>query len=429
MLFKKSIIAATLLTSMLGLTACSSTGGSDKIELRYATWDPMHKEAIETLISEYEEQNPNIDIKLEQYSFGDYWTKMETAATGGSAPDILWMNATNFNLYSKSGMLVDMTEMIEKNNVNMDDYLENLSSLYNKDGKQYAIPTFWDANVLLVNTELMKEYKIDKPKENWTWDEMISWLEDAKTKLPDGVYPITSFTTESNQLGVFNEVASAGGSILSEDKTKAMINKPETTEGFKRYFELATSNLHSPIDLNRELKTSTIFKSNKALAIQAGSYHILGYSDPEQAKVAGNFEIYQIPKINENAKGSSVIHGLGNAISSNSKHPEESFDFIKFMSTKESMEKYTKLASVPQARKDVQDVFTASMKEQLGIDVTPLTDAAQGAMALPNSFDTSKWDKVINDNFNEYLNGKMSLDDAINKTQEGIQKVLDAEKK
>ncbi|MGX4600682.1 ABC transporter substrate-binding protein [Faecalimicrobium sp. JNUCC 81] len=429
MLFKKGIIAGALLMSILGLTACSSTGASDKIELRYATWDPMHKEAIETLITEYENQNPNIDIKLEQYSFGDYWTKMETAATGGSAPDILWMNATNFNLYSSSGMLADMTDMIKENNINMDDYLENLTSLYNKDGKQYAIPTFWDANVLLVNTELMKEYSIEKPKEDWTWDEMMAWLQDAKTKLPNDIYPITTFTTESNQLGVFNEVAAAGGIILSDDKTKAMINSPETEDGFKRYFELATSDLHTPIDLNRELKTSTIFKSNKALAIQAGSYHILGYSDPEQAKVAGNFEIYQMPKINEKAKGSTVIHGLGNAISSNSKHPKEAFDFIKFMSSKESMEKYIKLASVPQSRKDVQDVFSSSMKEQLGIDVTPLTDAAQGAMPLPNSFDTSKWDKVINDNFNEYLNGKMALDEALKKTQEGIQKVLDAEKK
>ncbi len=428
MFFKKVIIASTILMSMLGLIACGSTG-SGNTELRYAIWDKTHTKAVETLIEGFEKENPDIDIKLEQYSFADYWTKMETAASGGSAPDIYWMNAMNFSLYAENGMLVSMEDYIKENNVDMSQYLDSLTELYNYKGTQYAIPTFWDDNVLLINTRLMEEYGIEKPNPEWNWDEMITWLEGAKAKLPKDIYAFTSYATESTQSGLFNEIALAGGKVISDDKTKALIDSPETIEGYKKYFDLVTSDLHSPLDITLEVGAGTLFKSEKALVYQSGSYGLLPYSDKEQAQVAGNFEIYKIPAIKEGVESETVIHGLGNVISSNSKHQDEAFKFINYMSTEEAMKTYTELALVPQAHKNVQELFGKVMKEQTGLDVTPVYEVADGAMALPNSFETSKWYKVITDNISDYLQGKQSFDDMISKSQKGVQEILDKEKK
>ncbi|MFR9071118.1 MAG: ABC transporter substrate-binding protein, partial [Paraclostridium sp.] len=137
---KKSILASTLITSMFAFTGCSSSGDgdSDKISLRYSIWDNTHKKAIETLISNYEKENPNVDIQLEIISNGDYWTKMETAAAGGSAPDIFWVDARRFGTYAKSGMLVGMDDYIKQNKIDMSQYLESITGIYNFDGKQYA---------------------------------------------------------------------------------------------------------------------------------------------------------------------------------------------------------------------------------------------------------------------------------------------------
>lgn len=432
MFLKRGIITGAILTLVLGLTGCSSSGGDSangKIELRYAIWDKTHMEAVETLIDEYEEKNPNVDIKVEQYSFADYWTKMETAAAGGSAPDIYWMNAVNFNKYADNGMLVSMKDYIKDKNVDMSQYLESISSLYNYKGEQYGMPTFWDNNILMINTKLMKEYNIPEPKEGWNWDEMIAWLKDAKTKLPKDIYPFTSYPTESTQSGVFNEVASAGGKVISDDKTKAMLTTPETKEGFKKYFDLVKSDLHSPSDVTLEVGAGTLFKSEKALVLQAGSYGLLPYSDKEQAKVAGNFKLYEIPTIKEGNKSKTVIHGLGNVISSNSKHPEEAFDFINYISSEESMKKYTELALVPQAHKNVQELFGKVMKEKTGIDTAVMSKVAENAMPLPNSFETSKWDKVIMDNMTKFMQDEISLDKALENSQNEMQSILDKEKK
>ena len=429
MTFKKRMLAGILAVTMGLLVGCSSSENSGKIELRYAIWDQTHKDAVETLISEYEEQNPDVDVKLEQYSFQDYWTKMETAATGGSAPDIYWMNAVNLSLYADSGALVNMDDYIKDNNIDMSQYLENITSLYDYEGSQYAMPSFWDANVLLVNKEMLKEYNIPEPTPNWNWDEMMAWLKDAKTKLPEGTYPITSYGTESTQLGVFNQVAAAGGSIISEDKTKAMIDTPETKEGFEKYFGLLKSEVHSPSDVTTEIGAGTLFKSNKSLAIQSSTYHIFAYSDEEQSQVAGKFGIYELPTIKEGVESNSIIHALGNVISSNCKNPDEAFDFINYISSEESMKKYTELALVPQAHKNVQKLYSDTIKSKLGIDGTILDEVSKNAMPLPSTFETQKWGQVITDNTNAFMQGKMTLDEVIKKSQEGVQKILDSEPK
>ncbi len=431
MFLRKGILTGTVLATIIALTGCSSTGGSDsgKIELRYAVWDKTHMPAIESLISEYEAENPDVDIKLEQYSYLDYWTKMETAAAGGSSPDIYWMNALNINKYADNGMLVSMDEFIKEKNVDMSQYLESLTALYNYEGVQYGIPTFWDNNILMINTRLMKEYNIPEPKENWTWDEMLAWLEDAKTKLPDDIYPFVSAASEDTQSGVFNEVASAGGKVISDDKKTALLTSPETKEGFTKYFELAKSDLHAPLDVTLEVGSGTLFKSEKALVLQTGSYSLLPYSDKEQSQAAGNFKLYPIPTIKEGNKSKTVIHGLGNVISANSKHPEEAFDFINYMSSEESMKKYTESALVPQAHKNVQAYFGEVIKEKTGIDTTVMSELAENAMPLPNSFETPKWDKAINDNMSKFMQGEVSLDEALENAQKEMQAILDKEHK
>ena len=428
-IIKKSIIVTTLIISTVGYTACSSTKNSDKIELRYAIWDNTHKKAIETLIEGFENENPNIDVKLEVYGNGDYWTKIEVAASGGSAPDVFWVDARRFGTYAESGMLVSMEDYIKENNIDMSQYLEVITNIYNYDGTQYAMPSFWDDTVLLINTRLMEEYDIKAPNKDWNWEDMLTWLNDAKAKLPEDIYPFASNVAEYTQLGIFNGIALSGGKVINEDKTKALIDSKETVEGYRKYLDLATSDLHSPIDVTLETGAGTLFKSEKALVYQAGSYSLLTYSDKEQAQVAGKFEIYPIPEIKKGVKTRSVIHGVGNVISSNSKYPDEAFKFINYMSSEKSMTTYTELALVSQAHKNVQELYVDVMKEKTGLDVDVVYDVAEDAMPIPNSIETGKWDKVITDNISAYLQGKKSFDNMIKDTQEGVQKVLDKENK
>jgi ABC-type glycerol-3-phosphate transport system substrate-binding protein len=44
--------------------------------------------AMETLVGDFEKANPSINVKLTQYSYNDYYTKIEATAAAGSGPDV-----------------------------------------------------------------------------------------------------------------------------------------------------------------------------------------------------------------------------------------------------------------------------------------------------------------------------------------------------
>ena len=89
-------VAATALAA-LSLTSCASGGGGGagdggSVNLQYGIWDQEQQPAMEKIIAAFEKENPNITVKIQLTPCAQYWTKLQTAATGGSAPDVFWMN-------------------------------------------------------------------------------------------------------------------------------------------------------------------------------------------------------------------------------------------------------------------------------------------------------------------------------------------------
>ena len=85
-------MGATMLTACGGNGSKKSSGG--KTELSFGIWDENQRPAMEKLVEAYEKENSDvkISIQLTPYKGGEYWTKLEAAATGGKAPDVFWLN-------------------------------------------------------------------------------------------------------------------------------------------------------------------------------------------------------------------------------------------------------------------------------------------------------------------------------------------------
>jgi multiple sugar transport system substrate-binding protein len=77
----------------MSLTACSGGGGASKggtAALSFGIWDEKQRPVMEAMVQAYEKthENVKIEIQLTPYKGGEYWTKLEAAATGGTAPDV-----------------------------------------------------------------------------------------------------------------------------------------------------------------------------------------------------------------------------------------------------------------------------------------------------------------------------------------------------
>ena len=112
-------LGATMLTACGGSKGESASGG--KTELNFGIWDENQRPAMEKMVKAYEKENSDvkINIQLTPYKGGEYWTKLEAAASGGKAPDVFWLNVLHLDSYVEGGILDDLTDKIKDSDITM----------------------------------------------------------------------------------------------------------------------------------------------------------------------------------------------------------------------------------------------------------------------------------------------------------------------
>lgn len=90
-------LAALGLCVIMGATMLVGCGSKDgkskdgKTEITLGYWDKNQKVAMENLKEAYEKSQDKVTVKLQLTPYGEYWKKLETSATGGTAPDVFWV--------------------------------------------------------------------------------------------------------------------------------------------------------------------------------------------------------------------------------------------------------------------------------------------------------------------------------------------------
>lgn len=196
------------------------------------------------MADEFEGKNPGIKIDIQVTGWSDYWTMLEAAATGGSLPDTFWMHSNEIYRYASNGMLMDLTDKINKSDdVKLSNYPEGLVKIYNLNNKQYAIPKDYDTIGLWYNKTMFDKAGISYPDETWNWDKLY----EAAKKLTTGDGKQYGFLAPlHNQEGYYNFVYQNGGTIITDDKVSGYDN-PKTIEAMKYYVRFVSEGLSPKI--------------------------------------------------------------------------------------------------------------------------------------------------------------------------------------
>lgn len=210
-------LGATMLTACGGSKGKSASGG--KTELNFGIWDENQRPAMEKMVKAYEKENSDvkINIQLTPYKGGEYWTKLEAAASGGKAPDVFWLNVLHLDSYVEGGILDDLTDKIKDSDIK-DSYSETLVNNYVRDKKNYAVPKDFDTNAMWYNKEIFDKCGVPYPTDDMSYDDLVATAKALKDsgKLGDGVYPFAC--PVDFQTWYYQTVYANGGYILSDDK-------------------------------------------------------------------------------------------------------------------------------------------------------------------------------------------------------------------
>ncbi|WP_096436808.1 ABC transporter substrate-binding protein [Alteribacter populi] len=407
---------------LLLVAGCSQeseeTSGSEStnedVTLSYMVWDLDQMPALEQIIEEFNTEFPHISIELENTPFSQYWDSLEIAGTGQSLPDVFWMNGPNVKLFAENDMLLPISERVEEDSYDLSPYPEALLELYNVNENQYAIPKDYDTIGLWYNKELFDETSIDYPDESWDWDSLIAAAQKL-TNVDEGVYGIAAHL--NSQSGFYNTIYQAGGYVIDTENNTAGHNTNEGIEGIKFWVDLIHKYEVSPsIQQMTDNPPTSMFESGNVAMFVSGSWFAPVFATNEYTK--DRVDVAQLPSGKEK---STIIHGLGNVISSHTEHPDEAWEFLKFLGSERAAEIQAESGTVIPAYEGIETKWVESLPN---FNAQAFIDQLDYAEPLPNSLQTRTWQQIELDYLNKAWTGEVEVEELVDEMVNEIEEIL-----
>ncbi|MBV6691510.1 ABC transporter substrate-binding protein [Serratia quinivorans] len=377
LLAHSAIAVALLLPTMLY--------AADKITLRYAVWDRNQLPAEQEIAKRFEKENPNIKISIELTPSAQYFVKLDSAAAGGVAPDIFWINMPYFVQYAKNGIMQPLTPYITGSGVQLNNIVASSVKAYQYDGQQMAIPRDVDSIAVWYNKKLFDQAGVSYPTNDWSWDDLKNKATALKTGLKGSAFPLVMDLSIDGQDSYMNLLFQNGNHIVPKDGQPTDIANDKSIWVYQQLQSMMKDGLMPSAQQMSEVKTENIFQSNRAAMVYAGSWLAAPFAN--NPLINDHIGVVMMPKIE---RQSGVAHSLAFAMSANSAHKQEAWKYIEFMSSEASQTELAK-AVIP-ANKLAAKAWAAEIKK---VDVTPYIDTLNVTEAYPTAgTNTPKWQNM-----------------------------------
>ncbi|GGF90499.1 ABC transporter substrate-binding protein [Paenibacillus aceti] len=344
---KWSIAMATILSSVLLLSACSSggnaantgsngaagnSGSKEKVQLTFTTWGDVNSSSSEQkLADEFNAAHPNIEVKFEPVPGDGYATKLTTSLASGTAPDVFLIGEGDFYAYVDKGVVEPLDDYVAKDqSFDLNMYQQDLIDMERINGKLYYLPKDFNPLALWYNKRIFDEAGVAYPSDDWTWDDLITTAKKL-TKQENGKYTQFGFNAGTWEYPIYTYLWAYGTDIANEEGTKAegFMNSDKTVQAMEQYVDLSIgANRVSPTPQDTETMggDSSMFMTDKLAMMITGRWI---KSDLDKSNVEyGSALIPEGP----NGDRASIIAAAGWAMNSKTKHKEEAFELMKWLS-------------------------------------------------------------------------------------------------
>jgi multiple sugar transport system substrate-binding protein len=146
----------------------------------------------------------------------------------------------------------------------------------------------------------------------------------------------------------------------------------------------------------------SMFESGKIAMLYGGSWASTEFAQNEYTK--DKVDVAVLPQGKERA---TVIHGLGNVISANTKNPKEAWEFVKFLGSKEAADIQAKTGTVIPAYTGTQDSW---VKSTPNFHLQAFIDELAYAKPYPVSKNTAAWNDAMMKQFIPAWSGQQSAE-------------------
>ena len=394
----KKILIAMLCVAMVGMfAACGGGGSSDSGSsgnaggaLTINIWDSNQQAGIQEICNDWTAQG-NPEVKVEVVDWDNYWTLLEAGASGGQLPDVFWMHSDYAQIYMENDVLLDLTDYIANDGIDLGIYYPDITAIYQSNGKTYALPKDHDTIALLYNKALFDEAGVDYPTNDWTYEDMYEAAKAITEKTADDTYGV-ALNTSNDQDGWYNYVYSYGGNIVNTEKTDTAIDSAEGKAGMEMVRKMLT--VATPQAVVAESGTDSLFQSGKVGMITQGSWMINSFYTAENS---ADYAWAEIPYCDRNGDGQcqteerwTCYNGLGWAAAANSANADAAASLIEYLCSEDAQVKQAELGVTMAGIPGISDAFANAFE---GMDVSAFTEVEENGtlFARPGTRNSGVW--------------------------------------
>lgn len=423
MKFKKMLTICGVMVACTALLVGCGNGSKDqskdgKTTIRISWWggDDRH-EATLAAIKAFEKANPDIKVKSEYSGWDGVEQKMATQITGRTEPDVMQVNYDWLAQYSPDGTgFADLTGI---DVLDLSGYEETTLESGKINGKLNAVPFSENARVWAVNKKAFEDRGLEVPT---TWEGYVK----AADKFEDGAFPAR---IDTYALWTYLQ-QETGKSVLAEDGT-FQYDKETLKKGFEWYKEMIDKGVIPTIQETKEQADANPGAPSKKLL--DGQYATL---TTWSAQISGEYKnmadagqelsLATFPTLSEGSE--QVIINKPSmlfAVSKNSKNQEAAVKLLDFLLNDSEGVKAMSLArGVPANQKAFDILDKDGQISGIDKDVYEYVKNTKG-ITFSKYTEMSKVMQPYNDAFDEFSYGKITADEAAQRTMDGMTEAVE----
>ena len=320
-------------TASVSETSSGNQGDTKNVKITFAWWgNQTRNDRTQEVLNMYSAANPGVVFDSQPSQFSDYFTKLSTAAAGGTLPDLIQMNTTYMGQYESNGLLADLTPYVENGILDVSTIDESVLAAGSMDGKLYAICSGLNVPALIYNKTLTDELGIEVD-DSLTMDRFIEISREIYEKT--GIKTDLAYGNPSGMMEFIMRGEAAGG-VFDGDALAAT-----SSEAFEPYFKIyemgktegwmIDAATYAELILNSVEQCPLVYYSSPAAQSWCACYWSNQLQALQKAAPEGTELAYATWPSNNLTKSNYLHPSMYFCVSANSKNLEESVKVLNYL--------------------------------------------------------------------------------------------------
>jgi putative chitobiose transport system substrate-binding protein len=386
----------------------SNQAGKAEVEFWTMQLEAKFSDYFKTLIGQFEQANPDINVRWVDVPWADMQSKILTAVSAGTAPDVVNLNPDFAAQLAGRNAWLTLDDRIST--TDKDQYLPNIWKASSLNDKSFGLPWYLSTSITIYNKDLLQQAGVSQPPT--TYAELAQVAKQVRDKT--GKYAFFTTVVPEDSAELLQSLVQMGVTLLDAEG-KAAFNTPQGKAAFQYWTDLYKQGL-----LPKEVLTQghrraiDLYQAGETALLTTGPQFLKTIETNAPAVAQASAVAPQIS--GDTGKKNVAVMNL--VIPRNTDQPDAALKFALFVTNNENQLSFAKAANVlPSTQAALKDSYFSQVAANAPtIDQARMISAKQMQTAevlLPNIKDIKDLQKVIYDNLQAAMLDEKSVDQAL----------------